>query len=412
MEDIPIAPAVPIPTGAGAAPLAIPIAEAYIPPVSMFDLIPGRRYIITNRRVNALHVRNQPHFNSYTAGSHSFIGTFLYLTNPKGPYNYNSYHPINFFNGLERDSHDENNISETGNQTLSSLFRDSSLLMNQNDVYPIFHYEQGLTESQLQDLTLQAEFNWIRGDLYRSGSGPGFSEKPGVKLIQNFNGRIMPALTGEHQARPETIQAWREQVFNKIPQEPIPGLLYYGYDEHSDLYKGYSRWGGHMPGVAYVEERNFKYSMVKHWKTGWYIQNPAGNYIRNRGFSGGLPQAAKDAGYTSFAETYFNQPELLSNNGRIGLTQIQSQLLRHNLMIVFPRYWSFTYNPEHQDDLTPEEAEILADRIRRGSIPALARGRPRRERAARRALDGGGRRKKTKRRKRRKRKKSKKRKKN
>ena len=57
-----IAPVVPIP--AGAAPLAIPTAEAYIPPVSMFDLIPGRRYIITNRRVNALHVRNQHQHNS------------------------------------------------------------------------------------------------------------------------------------------------------------------------------------------------------------------------------------------------------------------------------------------------------------------------------------------------------------
>ena len=79
MEDIPIAPVVPIP--AGAAPLAIPTAEAYIPPVSMFDLIPGRRYIITNRRVNALHVRNQHQHNSYAERTHSFIGTFLYLTN-------------------------------------------------------------------------------------------------------------------------------------------------------------------------------------------------------------------------------------------------------------------------------------------------------------------------------------------
>jgi hypothetical protein len=408
MEDIPIAPAVPIP--AGAAPLAIPIAEAYIPPVSMFDLIPGRRYIITNRRVNALHVRNQQHFNSYAERTHSFIGTFLYLTKPKVLHNYNSYHPINFFNDLERDSHDETKNNAAQNLTTSPLFRDSSVLMNQNDVYPIFHYEQGLTDAQLQDLTLQAEFNWIRGDLYRSNVGPGFEKRTGVKLIQNFNGTIMPALTGEHtHYAPESIQAWREQVFNKIPQEAIPGLLYYGYDEHSNLYKGYCRSLSHQR-EAYIEERNFKYSMLKHWKTGWYLQNPSGKYnSRTNRWSGGLSQAARNAGYTSFAETYFNQPELLSNNGRIGLTQIQSQLLRHNLMIVFPRYWSFTYNPEHQDDLTPQEAEILADRIRRGAIPARARGRPRRERAARRALDGGGRRKKTKRRKR---KKSKKRKKN
>ncbi len=404
MEDIPIAPVVPIP--AGAAPLAIPTAEAYIPPVSMFDLIPGRRYIITNRRVNALHVRNQHQHNSYAERTHSFIGTFLYLTKPKGQYNYNSYHPMNFFKDLERERDDETELTSISDFTRSPLFRDSSLLMNQNDVYPIFHYEQGLTEAQLQDLTLQAEFNWIRGDLYQGGRRVS-DESPGAKLIKDFNGRIMPALTGEHtHYAPETIQSWREQVFNKIPQEPIPGLLYYGYDEHSNLYKGYSRWGGHMSNTAYTEERNFKYSMVKQWKTQWYTQNP--NYSRNYGFRGGLPQAAKDAGYTSFAETYFNQPELLSNNGRIGLTQIQSQLLRYNLMIVFPRYWSFTYNPEHQDDLTPGEAEILADRIRRGAIPARAIGRPRRERAARRALDGGGRRKKTKRRKRKKTKKKKK----
>lgn len=402
MDNIPIAQEV-VPINNNNNNNNIPMArEVNPPPVSMFDLIPGRRYIITNRRVNALHIRNQPHFNSYAERTHSFIGTFLYLTNPKGQYNYNSYHPINFFNDLERDSHDETKNNAGQNLTTSPLFRDSSVLMNQNDVYPIFHYEQGLTDAQLQDLTLQAEFNWIRGDLYRSGSGPGFSEKPGVKLIQHFNGEIMPALTGEHQARPETIQAWREQVFNKIPQEPIPGLLYYGYDEHSDLYKRYSSWGGHMPNVAYVEERNFKYSMVKHWKTGWYIQNPAGNYVRNHGFSGGLPQAARDAGYTSFAETYFNQPELLSNNGRIGLTRMQSNLLRHNLMIVFPRYWSFTYNPEHWRQQNTEEG-ILVDRIRRGAIPVRpgARRRPRRERATRRALDGG-KRKKTKRRKRKK----------
>tara|TARA_B100000035_G_scaffold163439_1_gene139227 strand:+ start:3164 stop:4387 length:1224 start_codon:yes stop_codon:yes gene_type:complete len=381
----------------------IPMArEVNPPPVSIFDLIQGRRYIITNRRVDALHIRNQPHFNSYDEGTHSFIGTFLFLTKPTGQYNYNSYHPINFFNDLERDPNDETEISPYSNQTLSPLFRDSSLLMNQSNVYPIFHYEQGLTEAQLQDLTLQAEFNWIRGDLYRSGGGPGFSEKPGVKLIQNFNGRIMPALTGEHtHYAPETIQSWRERVFNKIPQEPVPGLLYYGYDEHSDLYKGYSRWGGHMPNAAYTEERNFKYSMVKQWKTQWYIQNPAGNYNRNHGFSGGLPQAAKDAGYTSFAETYFNQPELLSNPN-IGLTRMQSNLLRYNLMIVFPRYWSFTYNPEHWRQQNAEEG-ILVDRIRRGAIPVRpgARRRPRRERTTRRTLDGG-KRKKTKRRKRKK----------
>ena len=76
-----------------------------------------------------------------------------------------------------------------------------------------YHYEQGLTEAQLQDLTLQAEFNWIRGDLYRSGGGPGFSDKPGAKLIQNFNSRIMPALTGEHtHYAPETIQSWRTGI--------------------------------------------------------------------------------------------------------------------------------------------------------------------------------------------------------
>lgn len=389
MEDIPIAPAVPIPVGA--APVGMPVAEAYIPPVSIYDLIPGRRYIITNRRVNALHIRNQPQHNSYTAGSHSFIGTFLYLTKPKGQHNYNSYHPINFFRDLERDRDDETELTSPNNFSLSPLFRDSSLLMNQNDVYPIFHYEQGLTEAQLQDLTLQAEFNWIRGNLYESGSGPGFSENPGVKLIQNFNGRIMPALTGELQARPETIQALREQVFNKIPQEPIPGLLYYGYDEHSNLYKRYSRWGAPFS-PEYTEERNFRYSILKKWKTGWFCQNPSGNR--------GLPQAARDAGYTSFAETYFNQPELLSYPN-IGLTRMQSNLLRYNLMIVFPRYWSFTYNPEHQDGLNLEEAEILADRIRHGSLYARGRRRPRIERTARRALDGG-KRKKTKRRKRKK----------
>ena len=382
----------------------IPIArEVNPPPLSMFDLIRGRRYIITNRRVDALHIRNQPHFNSYDEGTHGFIGTFLFFTKPTGRYNYNSYHPINFFNDLERDPNDETEIGRNGDQTRSPLFRDSSLLMNQSNVYPIFHYEQGLTEAQLQDLTLQAEFNWIRGDLYRSGGGPGFSEKPGVKLIQNFNGRIMPALTGEHtHYAPETIQGWREQVFNKIPQEPIPGLLYYGYDEHSDLYKRYSRWGAPFS-PEYTEERNFKYSMVKHWKTNWYTQNPHGNRTGRGGQRvGGLPQAARDAGYTSFAETYFNQPELLSNNGRIGLTRMQSNLLRYNLMIVFPRYWSFTYNPEHWRQQNAEEG-ILVDRIRRGAIPVRpgARRRPRRERATRRALDGG-KRKKTKRRKRKK----------
>ena len=404
MEDIPIAPAVPIP--AGAAPLAVPIAEAYIPPVSIYDLIPGRRYIITNRRVNALHIRNQPQHNSYTAGSHSFIGTFLYLTKPKGQYNYNSYHPINFFKDLERDRDDETELTSISDFTRSPLFRDSSLLMNQNDVYPIFHYEQGLTEAQLQDLTLQAEFNWIRGDLYQGfGGRRGIGESPGAKLIQDFNGIIMPALTGEEQGLAQQLAA--EQVFNKIPQESIPGLLYYGYDEHSDLYKGYSRsYGGHRPYVDYVEERNFRYSMLKKWKTGWFCQNPAGNYIRNHGFRGGLPQAARDAGYTSFAETYFNQPDLLSNPN-IGLTRLQSQLLRYNLMIVFPRYWSFTYNPEHQDGLNLEEAEILADRIRHGSLYARGRRRPRIERTARRALDGG-KRKKTKRRKRKKKRKNKK----
>ena len=71
-------------------------------------------------------------------------------------------------------------------------------------------------------------------------------------------------------------------------------------------------------------------------------------------------------------------------------------------MIVFPRYWSFTYNPEHWRQQNAEEG-ILVDRIRRGAIPVRpgARRRPRRERATRRALDGG-KRKKTKRRKRKK----------
>ena len=63
--------------------------------------------------------------------------SFFVLTKPTGQYNYNSYHPINFFRDLERDPNDETEISRPGNHTLSPLFRDSSLLMNQSNVYPI-----------------------------------------------------------------------------------------------------------------------------------------------------------------------------------------------------------------------------------------------------------------------------------
>jgi hypothetical protein len=329
-------------------------------PVSMFDLVPGRRYIISNRQVDAWQHPQQgnPVFNSYRPNQSTFVATFICLSRPQvsAPKDHR-FHPINFLEGIDQ----LERFSELGGPNPQSRYTGRSLgmIMENSDVYPIFSYEQGLPEEQLEDLTLELELEWIRGNMAARGGGHQSME---YRTLHNFNGVMMPALTEYRDTqRREVIEGYEALMFNRTKRDALPGLLYFGHDEHSQLYKNYSRsFGAHVGASA--EERNFKYSLLKRWSTGWYN--------------------------SSSVETYFNAPELLQT--RPGLTPIKRELLRHNLMIVLPRYWSFTYDPQYQDDLQPGEAEIMAGRIRRGDNN-VGQGLPRqrRERAGRRALDGG-----------------------
>ena len=82
---------------------------------------------------------------------------------------------------------------------------------------------------------------------------------------------------------------------------------------------------------------------------------------------------------------------------------IKRGLLQHNLMIVLPRYWSFTYNQEYQGGPPLQNVAEIRDarrRMREGVLASAARV----PRAARRAWDGGKKSKKKRKRKKRRRK--------
>ena len=263
-------------------------------------------------------------------------------------------------------------------------------MMRQSDVYPIFSYERGLEVNQLEDLTVALELECIRAQWGRSS-------RTQTLPITTFN-RNLDQL--QHDLAPEVMRSYQESTFGRTMGEALPGLLYFGHDEHSRFYKQYST----AFGEGHTTETNFKYTLLRRWSTGWYIQRPEG--IRNRQtgrYNGGLPQAARDAGYTTFAETYFNAPELLGHNMPNNMDLIKRGLLQHNLMIVLPRYWSFTYNQEYQGGPPLQNVAEIRDarrRMREGVLASAARV----PRAARRAWDGGKKSKKKRKRKKRRRK--------
>tara|TARA_Y100001970_G_scaffold286628_1_gene409289 strand:+ start:78 stop:1253 length:1176 start_codon:yes stop_codon:yes gene_type:complete len=387
MADIPIAEDV-IVAPVGAAPLALPIAEAYIPPISMFDLVPGRRYIISNRQVDAWRhpnpAMNIPHFDDYRPEQYTFIATFITLTKPKIYKEHHTFNPIDFLEGLD----DQREISNGARQhTTINHTRNMLMMMRQSDVYPIFSYERGLEVNQLEDLTVALELECMRAQW-----GHRVARQPQQRPVTAFNRNLGQLQLPQH---PEVVQSMQESTFGRTMGEALPGLLYFGHDEHSRFYKQYSR----SFGENHLEETNFKYTLLRRWSTGWYSQRPEG--IRNRqtgAYNGGLPQAARDAGYTTFAETYFNAPELLGHNMPNNMEIYKRRLLQHNLMIVLPRYWSFTYNQEYQGGPPLQNVAEVREARRR------MRHGERVRRAVRRAWDGGKKTKRNKKRKKRRRK--------
>ena len=107
IQPVPLAPPAQLAQLAPPAPpaqLAQLAPPAQLAPVSMFDLVPGRRYIISNRRVDAWpHPTNQ--LDSYRPNQSTFVATFICLSRPKSGFTkapqMKGIHPADFFDGIE-----------------------------------------------------------------------------------------------------------------------------------------------------------------------------------------------------------------------------------------------------------------------------------------------------------------------
>jgi len=392
--------------------VAQPVQPAQPVPVSMFDLVPGRRYIISNRE------------EGFEEGQETFNATFICLTYVKSdklrfqPRVKHAHAPhLNLFedlNGVEHRRRLEANRDHILNHVL---------------IFPIFSYEQGLTQHQLEDLTLDLD-----------------------------------AMSKQQQ--PPNPLSSRHSTWDRPITQPLPGLTYYGHDEHS----GYGGGRGRRIQYSNFIDRNFRYQLFKYFidqntkvagsshdrLPHWYEQpmhirrhtnrqtNRTRELTAQQLEKTAVYDAIRAAGDENFSDVYFNNhlelllgapivqyegqparrgtrfhqysgrdffpPAVEPWNGgdspgqRLGLpplTPLQDYILKHTRpMIVLPRYWSFTYDPQYQDDLQPGEAEVMAGRIRRGEVNIGQNPRPRRERAVRRTLDGGKRKRKRTRRKR------------
>lgn len=387
MAHLPIADVVPMHGN-----LNLPIAREYIPPfpVSMFDLVPGRRYRISNREITPQQVNNPQvvPLNNYQEGQHTFIATFITLTNSKqtNVLSHSSFHPIKFFDDI---NHRYGGIIENNREL--GWRRGLQEQLGYTNVYPIFSYEQGLTQHQLEDLTLDLEM------ICAKVSSP--ITTPAI-LKQQLSGVINQELT-----------------WNRPMTEPLPGLLYYGHDTHSGFGRQRGIWGRRtIFSVPTFINRNFRYHLFKHFleenqRGGgrpWWDQNPYpkfrpsifnangqripdGQPLRSlTHHQPGIPPSARALGDECFADLYFNDRldhinRLFVNGNALAspppLTRLQDNILKNTRpMIVLPGYWSII----EDNDLNPIPA--VTDVVR----PAIERGR--------RRLDGG-KRKKTKKRK-------------
>jgi hypothetical protein len=364
-------------------------------PVSMFDLVPGRRYIISNREEGFGEVQE------------TFNATFICLTYVKsdhlrfrGPTAH-----LNLFEDLNGVEHRRRlEATREHHQSNRHMVRHiSGQLHHIVSIFPIFSYEQGLTQHQLEDLTLDLDIMSLS------------------KRVEDSHRNI----TGPHPL------SSRQLTWGRPITPPLPGLTYYGHDEHS----GYGGGRGRRIQYSNFIDRNFRYQLFKYFidqntkvrgsshnrLPHWYDQGARSAAQRT------AHEAIAAAGDEGFSDVYFNnhlellldptpivqhqgQPARLwshflnysgrdffppagvggdSPGQRLGLpplTPLQDYILKHTRpMIVLPRYWSFTYGP--QDDLLPGFGAFgprVGELVGPGQNP-----RPRRERAARRSLDGG-----------------------
>ena len=336
MADIPVAQVVPMQDNDN-----LPIAREYVPPfpVSMFDLVPGRRYRISNREITP--IRRRQH---YPEGQHIFEAVFICLTTairPLAQTHYAKFSPINFFDKLE---------DADGMAGISSLDGLQGMLGGEN-VYPIFSYEQGLTPHQLEDLTLALDIM-----------------------------SVPPKETRERRNRGDLRR--EDLTWNRPIAEPLPGLLYYGHDTHSG-YGGPRRHDGFI-------NRNFKYLLFKHFVeenekiTGATQYVGHGSATLNRRFNRGgpppfwkYPENVKSWWQLGLTDLYFNDQPYPPRPGRIPfgnppLTRLQNHILKNTRpMIIFPSNWSII--DSHYWNPPPAVTGVVR--------PAIERGR--------RRLDGG-----------------------
>jgi len=404
MADIPVAQVVPMQDNDN-----LPIAREYVPPfpVSMFDLVPGRRYRISNREITPaentllIHSRYAPPvvpLNNYQEGQHTFIATFITLTTQIQKnvfsHNMNAFHPIQFFDDINHSSGIIENNRELGWR------RGLQEQLGYTNVYPIFSYEQGLTQHQLEDLTLDLDMICAKSSI----DGTRIPFPGGSTNIA----RIKKQLSG-------VIN--QELTWNRPMTEPLPGLLYYGHDTHS----GFGRGEFYPDGAKYVSilktptfiNRNFRYYLFKHFlgdnarrgmggKVGgrwWWDQYPypkfrfspydeTGQLLpggRRRqvldSSHPGVPDSARALGDECFADLYFN--DRLDHINRLfvhgnalasppPITRLQNHILKNTRpMIILPGYWSII------DDNNLNQPPAVTGVVR----PAIERGR--------RRLDGG-----------------------
>jgi len=324
MADIPVAQVVPMQDNDN-----LPIAREYVPPfpVSMFDLVPGRRYRISNREITPIQRRQH-----YPEGQHIFEAVFICLTTaipPLAQTHYAKFSAINFFDKLE----DADGMAERNTGTAVG-----GMLMGEN-VYPIFSYEQGLTPHQLEDLTEALDI---------------MSAPTNTSMGQIFNG-------------------------NAVNSGALPGLLYYGHDTHAGGYRGRESTRNIFP-IPFVD-RNFRYLLFKHFVeeneklTGARVATL--NRRFNRGWPSGYPENVKSWWQLGLTDLYFNDQPYPPRPGRIPfgnppLTRLQNHILKNTRpMIIFPSNWSII--DSHYWNPPPAVTGVVR--------PAIERGR--------RRLDGG-----------------------
>ena len=129
-------------------PVAQPVQVAQVaqvaqpPPVSMFDLVPGRRYIISNREEGFGEVQE------------TFNATFICLTYVKSDHLHHqelSAH-LNLFADLNGVEHLRYSRHPRAIMRARRMWDHRDIDVS---IFPIFSYEQGLTHHQLEDLTAQ-----------------------------------------------------------------------------------------------------------------------------------------------------------------------------------------------------------------------------------------------------------------